>query len=62
MRKSKQLPDNAQKTPPEALDNKGETLRTAPDYQTQKAASKRVKTSFFENWTEKFRQFLNDSE
>lgn len=34
----------------------------APDYGAQQAASKRIKSSFFENWTEKFRQFLNDSE
>lgn len=38
------------------------SLNTAPDYDEQKAANKRIKTSFFENWTEKFRQFLNDSE
>ncbi len=38
-----------------------ESLRTALDRQQEKTADKRIK-SFFENWTEKFKQFLNDSE
>lgn len=38
-----------------------ESLRTALDRQQAKTADKRIK-SFFENWTEKFKQFLNDSE
>ncbi len=41
--------------------DEGEASRTALDHQREKTADKGIK-SFFDKWTERFKQFLNDSE